>query len=54
MINVQKIITACAVVGLIGVEGLIIKRSIIPMTIAILITGIIGLILIFFVVPGLF
>jgi lactate permease len=54
MINVQKIITACAVVGLIGVEGLIIKRTIIPMTIAILITGIIGMVLVFFVVPGLF
>jgi lactate permease len=54
MINVQKIITACAVVGLIGVEGLIIKRSIIPMTVAILITGIVGYMLISFVVPGLF
>ena len=54
MINIQKIITACAVVGLIGVEGLIIKRTIIPMTVAILITGIVGLILVFFVVPGLF
>jgi len=54
MINLQKIITACAVVGLMGVEGLIMKRSIIPMLFALLITGIIGLILVFFVVPGLF
>jgi lactate permease len=54
MINIQKIITACAVVGLMGVEGLIMKRSIIPMLFALLITGIIGLILVFFVVPGLF
>ena len=54
MINVQKIITACAVVGLIGVEGLIIKRTIIPMTIAILITGIVGALLVYFIVPGLF
>lgn len=54
MINVQKIITACAVVGLSGVEGLIIKRSIVPMIVALLVTGIIGLILVFFVVPGLF
>ena len=54
MINVQKIITACAVVGLTGVEGLIIKRTIIPMTLAILISGIVGMILIFFIVPGLF
>lgn len=54
MINVQKIITACAVVGLSGVEGLIIKRSIVPMIFALLVTGVIGLILVFFVVPGLF
>jgi lactate permease len=54
MINVQKIITACAVVGLIGVEGLIIKRTIIPMIIAILITGVVGLLLVYFIVPGLF
>ena len=54
MINIQKIITACAVVGLIGVEGLIIKRSIIPMIFALLITGIMGMILITFVVPRLF
>jgi lactate permease len=54
MINVQKIITACAVVGLVGVEGLIIKRTIIPMTVAILLTGIVGMILVYFIVPGLF
>jgi lactate permease len=54
MINVQKIITACAVVGLTGVEGLIIKRTILPMTLAILISGIVGMILVFFIVPGLF
>jgi len=54
MINIQKIITACAVVGLMGVEGLIIKRSIIPMIFALVVTGIVGLILVFFVVPGLF
>lgn len=54
MINVQKIITACAVVGLSGVEGLIIKRNIAPMIFALLVTGIIGMILVIFVVPGLF
>jgi L-lactate permease len=37
-----------------GVEGLIMKRSIIPMLFALLITGIIGLIMIFYIVPGLF
>jgi lactate permease len=54
MINVQKIITACAVVGLTGVEGLIIKRTIIPMIIAILLAGIVGLLLVFLFIPGLF
>ena len=54
MINVQKIITACAVVGLTGVEGLIIKRNILPMIFAILVTGIAGLLLTFLIVPGLF
>jgi lactate permease len=54
MINVQKIITACAVVGLTGVEGLIIKRTITPMIIAILLAGIVGLLLVFLLIPGLF
>jgi lactate permease len=54
MINVQKIITACAVVGLIGVEGLIIRRSIIPMIVAILIAGIAGMIFISFIATGLY
>jgi lactate permease len=54
MINIQKIITACAVVGLMGVEGLIIKRGIIPLLFALTVTGIIGLIAVYFVAPGLF
>jgi len=54
MINIQKIITACAVVGLMGVEGLIIKRSTIPMIFALLVTGIVGLILVFMVAPAVF
>jgi lactate permease len=54
MINIQKIITACAVVGLIGVEGLIIKRSFIPMIFAIIVAGLVGFIFLLFVVPGLF
>jgi lactate permease len=54
MINIQKIITACAVVGLMGVEGLIIKRSTIPMVFALLVTGIVGLILVFLVAPTVF
>ncbi|MBN2864362.1 MAG: L-lactate permease [Bacteroidales bacterium] len=54
MICVHNVIAACATVGLIGVEGLLIKRNLIPMTIAALMAGIIGLLLAFIIVPGLF
>jgi len=54
MICVHNVIAACATVGLIGVEGLLIKRNLIPMSFAILLAGIIGLILAFILVPGLF
>jgi lactate permease len=54
MINIQKIITACAVVGLTGVEGLIIKRGTLPLLFALVVTGIIGVIAVYFIAPGLF
>lgn len=54
MICVHNVIAACATVGLVGVEGLLIKRNLIPMTLAAIVVGIIGLILSFWVVPGLF
>lgn len=54
MICVHNVIAACATVGLIGVEGMLIKRNLIPMTVAAIVTGIVGLILTFIVVPGLF
>lgn len=54
MICVHNIIAACATVGLTGVEGLLIRRNLIPMTFAGLLVGISGLILIFLVIPGLF
>jgi lactate permease len=54
MICVHNVIAACATVGLIGVEGLLIKRNLIPMTIAAIMVGIIGLVLTFVLVPGLF
>jgi lactate permease len=54
MICVHNVIAACATVGLIGVEGLLIRRNLIPMTFAALLAGVIGLILTFLVVPGLF
>ena len=54
MICVHNVIAACATVGLVGVEGLLIKRNLIPMTIYGITVGIIGLILVYFIVPGLF
>jgi lactate permease len=54
MICVHNVIAACATVGLIGVEGLLIKRNLIPMTFAAVVAGIIGLLLASFIVPGLF
>ncbi len=47
MICVHNIIAVCATVGLTGVEGLIIKRNLIPMTIYGLIAGITGLLIVY-------
>jgi lactate permease len=54
MICVHNIIAACATVGLAGAEGLLIRRNLIPMTIAGLLVGITGLVLTFLILPGLF
>jgi lactate permease len=54
MICVHNVIAACATVGLVGVEGILIKRNLLPMTIYGITVGVIGLILVYFVVPGLF
>jgi lactate permease len=54
MICVHNVIAACATVGLVGVEGILIKRNLIPMTVYGITAGVIGLILVYFVVPGLF
>ena len=50
MICVHNIIAACATVGLVGVEGLLIKRNLIPMTIGALLAGAVALILLRFFV----
>jgi lactate permease len=47
MICVHNVIAACATVGLVGVEGLLIKRNLIPMAIVGGIVGVIGLILVY-------
>lgn len=45
MICVHNVIAACATVGLVGVEGILIRRNLIPMALVGLLVGIIGLIL---------
>lgn len=47
MICVHNVIAACATVGLMGVEGILIKRNLIPMTIAAIIAGTVGLLVVF-------
>jgi len=53
MICVHNVIAACATVGLVGVEGLLIRRNLLPMAIVGGIVGIIGLILVYTVGQGL-
>jgi lactate permease len=54
MICVHNVIAACATVGLVGVEGLLLKRNLIPLSLAAAFIGIMGLILTLFIVPNLF
>lgn len=54
LINVQKVVTGCAGVGLMGLEGTIIKRNLVPLLFFLILTGLIGMILVYLVVPGLF
>ena len=53
MICVHNIIAATATVGLVGVEGLLIKRNLIPMSIVGVIVGIIGLVLVYTIGAGM-
>ena len=54
MVAVHNIIAACATVGLTGVEGVLLKRNAIPAIILIVVAGLAGLALTYFVMPGLF
>ncbi len=54
MICVHNVIAATATVGLVGAEGLLIRRNLLPMSIYGITVGIIGLVLVYFVMPGLF
>ena len=53
MICVHNVIAACATVGLVGVEGLLIRRNLLPMTIVGLIVGVIGLLLVYTLGKGI-
>jgi lactate permease len=53
MICVHNVIAACATVGLVGVEGLLIRRNLLPMTMVGLIVGTIGIILVYWVGRGM-
>jgi len=53
MICVHNVIAACATVGLVGVEGLLIKRNLLPMSLVGLIVGVTGLILVYTVGRGI-
>ncbi|TVQ12744.1 MAG: L-lactate permease [Bacteroidetes bacterium] len=54
MIAVHNIIAACATVGLVGVEGIILKRNAIPLLILAAMAGVVGLFLSYVILPGLF
>jgi lactate permease len=53
MICVHNVIAACATVGLVGVEGLLIRRNLLPMTVVGAIVGIVGLILVYTMGQGM-
>lgn len=54
MICVHNIIAATATVGLVGAEGLLIKRNLLPMTILGIAVGIIGLVVVYVLASGVF
>ncbi|MFW5708077.1 MAG: L-lactate permease [Bacteroidota bacterium] len=54
MVAVHNIIAACATVGLTGVEGVLLKKNSIPAMILVLLAGATGLLLNYYIVPGLF
>jgi lactate permease len=53
MICPHNVIAACATVGLVGMEGVLIRRNLIPMTIVGGVAGIIGLILVYTIGKGM-
>lgn len=54
MITVHNVVAASATVGLVGREGLLIRRTIIPMTYYVVFAGLLGLLFSYVLVPDLF
>jgi lactate permease len=54
MICVHNVIAACATVGLVGVEGLLIRRNLLPMTLVGILVGLIGLLLVYTLGQGMY
>jgi lactate permease len=54
MICVHNVVAASATVGLVGIEGVIIRRTIMPMALYGLIVGILGLLFAYVMFPGVF
>jgi lactate permease len=53
MICVHNVIAACATVGLVGVEGLLIRRNLLPMTLIGVLVGVIGLVMVYSIGKGM-
>ena len=54
LVCVFKIIAACSTVGLTGVEGILIRRNVVPLVIYGTVAGVGGMCLVYWLVPGLF
>lgn len=54
MVCVHNIVAACATVGLVGVEGVIMRRNAVPLALYLCLAGILGILFINFIFPGQF
>jgi lactate permease len=54
MICVHNVVAASATVGLVGIEGVIIRRTIVPMALYGLIVGILGMFFVYVMFPGVY
>ncbi len=54
MICVHNVVAACTTVGILGVEGKIIRRNVIPAFLYAILVGILGMIVIYVISPAIF